>query len=571
MLFSSLRLSADTFHRYSAAMLSKRSNSIVWPLGALLIAVPVCLPMLMLVFSAFAPESESWAHLRDTVLLDYLVNTVLLMVLVALGAGSMGVLTAWLTVRYEFPLRRWLVPALALPLAAPAYVIGYVYADLLEFSGPLQTALRAWLQLAPDTAVIPNVRSLPGAAIVISLVLYPYVYLLARASFVQQSAVLYEAASTLGATGAQLFTRIALPVAWPGIAGGLALVLMETVADYGVVEHYGVPTLTSGIFRTWFAMGESAAALQLAGWLFIIVCLLVVAEHFARRGQFFNPLGGQNAGQRKQTSLARGWLISLLCWLPVVLGLLVPLLALTVMSVSHFELMQLADLAQLIANSTWVAALAAFFCAGFALWLGYAERLNSGAMMRAGVRVATLGYAVPSLVLAVALMVPLTTFDKFIAVFMRDTLGWQPKLLITGTVGALVMVYIARFLTVAYNATQAGLVQVHPQLDAAARSLGSSPRAVLSKVHMPLLRPSVLVGFLLVFIDVMKELPATLILRPFNFDTLATWVFRFASDERLAQAAPAALLIVLVSLIPTVLLVRARETGRAPQIAADRS
>lgn len=557
-----LFLSADTLGRYSAAMLSTRSNSIVWPLGALLIAVPVCLPIVMLIFSAFAPESESWAHLRDTVLTDYLVNTFFLMSLVTLFAGSIGVFTAWLTVRYEFPLRRWLVPALALPLAAPAYVIGYVYADLLEFSGPLQTQLRVLLQLAPDTTVMPNVRSLPGAAIVISLVLYPYVYLLARGSFLQQSGALHEAARTLGATGSQLFTRIALPVAWPGIAGGLALVLMETIADYGVVEHYGVPTLTTGIFRTWFAMGESAAALQLAGWLFIVVCLLVLGEHFARRGQRFNPLGRQTASQRQVPGVLRGWCFSLLCLLPVLFGLLVPVLALVVMSASHIGPGQISGLAGLIGNSVQVAAVAAFLCAGFALWLAYAERLNSGVLMRVGVRVATLGYAVPGLVLAVALMVPLTIFDKTLAVLLRDHLGWQPGLLVTGSIASLVIVYVARFLTVAFNSTQSGLAQVHPQLDAAARSLGASPRRVLGNIHLPLLRPAVFIGFLLVFIDVMKELPATLILRPFNFETLATWVYRFASDERLAFAAPAALLIVLVSLIPTFVLVQTREESK---------
>lgn len=544
--------------RYSAAMLSKRFNSIVWPLGALLIAVPVCLPILMLLFSAFAPESESWIHLRATVFTDYLVNTFGLMVLVALLAGSIGVLTAWLTVRYEFPLRRWLIPALALPLAAPAYVVGYVYADLLEFSGPLQSFIRAMMDLAPDAAVFPNVRSLPGAAVVISLVLYPYVYLLARGSFVQQSSVLHETARTLGATGSRLFTRVALPVAWPAIAGGLALVLMETVADFGVVEHYGVPTLTSGIFRTWFAMGEPAAALQLAGWLFIVVCLLVLGEYFARRGQHFNPLGGQAASEPQVARALQGWVICLVCLLPVIFGLLVPVLALVVMSIAHVEAVQLATLTELMGNSAWVAALAATVCTGCALWLAYAERLTDSQVMRAGVRVATLGYAVPGLVLAVALMVPLTTFDKNLALLMRDYLGWQPRLLITGTVAGLVVVYVARFLTVAFNSVQSGLAQVHPQLDAAARSLGSSPARVLGKVHAPLLRPAVLVGFLLVFIDVMKELPATLILRPFNFETLATWVYRFASDERLSQAAPAALLIVLISLIPTVVLVQVR-------------
>ena len=539
-------------------MSSIPSKSIVWPVGTLLIAIPVCLPILMLLGAALAPGGESWAHMRDTVFPIYLANTVQLMVLVAALSTVIGVLTAWLTVHYDFPLRRMLVPALALPLAAPAYVIGYVYADLLEFSGPVQIALRDWLQLSPQAAVLPNIRSLPGAGLVISLVLYPYVYLLARGSFAQQSSALYEAARALGASRSRVFWRVALPVAWPAVVGGLALVLMETVADYGVVEHYGVPTLTTGIFRTWFAMGESAAALQLAGWLFVVVCLLVVAEQFARRGQRFNPVGRQRRPARHALTGWSAWLAFTLCFLPVLLGLIVPVAALTGMAVSYGETPFSPAFLALVLYSAWVASVAALLCAGAALWLAYAERLHPNVWVRGGVRVATLGYAVPGLVLAVALMVPLTSVDKWLATLLRDNFDVRWGLLITGSSAALIFVYVARFLTVAFNSTQAGLTQIHPQLDAAARSLGHEPGVVLRRVHLPLLRPAVITGLLLVFIDVMKELPATLILRPFNFETLATWVYRFASDERLAQASTAALVIVLMSLIPTMVLSRLR-------------
>lgn len=539
-------------------MLRIPSKSIVWPVGTLLIAVPVSLPILMLLGAALAPGGESWAHMRDTVLPIYLANTVQLMVLVAVLSTVIGVLTAWLTVHYDFPMRRMLVPALALPLAAPAYVIGYVYADLLEFSGPVQIALRQGLQLSAQAAVLPNIRSLPGAGLVISLVLYPYVYLLARGSFAQQSNALYEAARALGASRSRVFWRVALPVAWPAVVGGLALVLMETVADYGVVEHYGVPTLTTGIFRTWFAMGESAAALQLAGWLFIVVCLLVVAEQFARRGQRFNPVGRPRQAARHTLTGWHAWLAFTLCFMPVLFGLIVPVAALTGMALSDGETPFSPAFLTLVLNSAWVASVAALLCAGAALWLAYAERLHPNVWVRGGVRVATLGYAVPGLVLAVALMVPLTSVDKWLATLLRDNFNVRWGLLITGSSAALIFVYVARFLTVAFNSTQAGLTQIHPQLDAAARSLGHRPGDVLRRVHLPLLRPAVMTGLLLVFIDVMKELPATLILRPFNFETLATWVYRFASDERLAQASTAALVIVLMSLIPTMLVSRLR-------------
>ena len=539
-------------------MLKNPTTSIFWSAGTLLIAVPVSLPILMLLWAALEPGGESWAHMRDTAFPTYLANTLQLMLLVAVLSTVIGVLTAWLTVHYDFPLRRVLVPALALPLAAPAYVIGYVYADLLEFSGPIQSAIRDWLALSPQTSVLPNIRSLPGAAGVISSVLYPYVYLLARGSFAQQSSTLYEAARALGANRLRVFWRVALPVAWPAVVGGLALVLMETVADYGVVEHYGVPTLTTGIFRTWFAMGETSAALQLAGWLFIVVCLLVVAEQFARRGQHFNPVSRQRQSTRHVLTGWPAWLAFTLCFMPVLLGLIVPIAVLAGMALSDGETPFSAAFVALMVNGAWVASVAALLCAGAALWLAYSERLHPNAWVRGSVRVATLGYAVPGLVLAVALMVPMITVDKWLATLLRDTLDLHWGLLITGSSAALIFVYVARFLTVAFNSMQAGLTQIHPQLDAAARSLGHTPSAVLRRVHLPLLRPAVLTGVLLVFIDVMKELPATLILRPFNFETLATWVYRFASDERLAEASTAALIIVLVSLVPTYLLSRLR-------------
>ena len=289
-------------------MLTNRTNSPWWLIGALLIAVPIALPIIVLIGAALAPSSDSWVHMRDTVLGLYIANTLMLMVLVALFASSIGITTAWLTTQYDFPLRRLLIPALALPLAAPAYVIGYVYADLLEFAGPVQALLRQWLDSPANAALLPNVRSLLGASLVMAFVLYPYIYLLARGSFVQQSGALHEAARALGASRLKVFWRVGLPVAWPGLMGGLALVLMETLADYGVVEHYGVPTLTTGIFRTWFAMGEPTAALQLAGWLFIFVCMLIVAEQFARHGQRFNPLSRQRQVVRLRLTGWQGWI-----------------------------------------------------------------------------------------------------------------------------------------------------------------------------------------------------------------------------------------------------------------------
>jgi iron(III) transport system permease protein len=520
----------------------------------------VALPIGVLLYSLFVPLDPSsqslsvWAHIRHTVLPNYLYNTIVLMALVGAMTFCIGVGTAWISAKYTFPLSRILTPALVLPLAAPAYVVGYVYADLLEYAGPVQSHIRVIFDLKAVDYYFPPIRSLGGAACVISLVLYPYIYLLARTSFIQQSNALNEAAGVLGADAGRLFWRVALPVARPAVAGGIALVLMETVADYGVVEHFGVPTFTSGIFRTWYAMGEHTAALQLAGWLFIIVALLVVAEQFARRGQHFNPVSGRRTVQPTKLTGFSAISATLVCLIPVVFGFLLPFVVLVSHAISVGDPMIGEGFSEFLSNSFYVASLAALLCSFASMWLNYAQRLRDGWWTTLAVRVATLGYAIPGMVLAVGLLVPLTFFDRTLSGFMRDNFDGFSGLLITGSVAGLIFVYVARFLTVAYNIGHAGFNALHYNLDAAARSLGATPSRVLQKIHFPLLRPAILSGVLLVFIDVMKELPATLILRPFNFETLATRVYRLAADERLSEASTAALSIILLGLVPIVMI-----------------
>tara|TARA_B110000305_G_C19441037_1_gene641876 strand:- start:570 stop:2273 length:1704 start_codon:yes stop_codon:yes gene_type:complete len=537
-----------------------QNHSPIWLSGGLLIAIPVALPIGVLLYSLLSPvdgtggNGEVWQHIRQTVLPTYLFNTFVLMALVGSAATIIGVGTAWLSAKFSFPLSKILTPALVLPLAAPAYVVGYVYADLFEFAGPVQSFLRATLELQGGDYYFPAIRSLGGAALVISLVLYPYIYLLARSSFMQQSVALHETARVLGADSNRVFWRVALPVARPAIAGGMALVLMETVADYGVVEHFGVPTFTSGIFRNWYAMGEHAAALQLAGWLFIIVALLVVAEQFARRGEHFNPISGSASADLLPLSGLKAIAATVACAIPVLLGFVLPFAILLNHALVAGDPLIGKGFSELLFNSVYVAGIAAILCAVAALWLNYAQRLRAGVGIKVTVRVATLGYAIPGMVLAVGLLVPLTFFDRALSGFLRDNFGFTSGLMITGSVVGLVFVYVARFLTVAYNSSHMGMTALHYNLDAAARSLGATPSRVLNEIHLPLLRPAVLSGLLLVFIDVMKELPATLILRPFNFETLATRVYRLAADERLGEASTAALSIILVSLVPTVMI-----------------
>jgi len=537
-----------------------QNNSPAWLAGVLLISVPVALPIGVLLHALFVPldladqSVDVWAHIRETVLPMYFYNTFGLMTLVGFITVFIGVSTAWLSAKFTFPLSNILAPALVLPLAAPAYVVGYVYADLFEFSGPIQSYIRTAFELKRGEYYFPPIRSLGGAAFVISLVLYPYIYLLARVSFIQQSTSLHEAARVLGADGSRTFWMVALPVARPAVAGGVALVLMETVADYGVVEHFGVPTFTSGIFRTWYAMGEHSAALQLAGWLFVIVALLVVVEQFARRGHRFNPVSGIRSNEPVKLVGLRAIAATVACSIPVLLGFILPSAMLLEHAISVGDPMLGKGFSELLFNSLYVAGCAAFLCAIASVLLNYAQRLHSGLGMKLAVRIATLGYAIPGMVLAVGILVPLTFVDRGVSGFLRDNFGGSSGLLITGSVACLVFVYVARFLTVAYNSGHMGMAALHHNLDAAARSLGASPRRVLQQIHFPLLRPALLSGLLLVFIDVMKELPATLILRPFNFETLATRVYRLAADERLSEASTAALSIIFLGLIPIVLI-----------------
>ncbi|MYH17195.1 MAG: iron ABC transporter permease [Gammaproteobacteria bacterium] len=523
-----------------------------WTLGAVAIALPIAVPIAAILLTFVAPDSAVWAHLRETVLLEYLLNTVALLLMVAILALLLGAGCAWLVATKEFPGRRVFAWALILPFAAPAYVVAYAYADILAYASPLQTWLRD-LDLLREG--LPAIRSLPGAGMVLGFTLYPYVYLLAYVAFADHAGQFTEAARTLGASPRRAFFTIALPQARPAIAGGLALTLMETAADFGVVDFFGVPTLTNGIFRTWYAQGEHQAAMQLAGWLFLIVVVLVVLEQLARRGLRANPVSRNMPPTRTRLAGWRGALASLACAVPLILGLLLPAATLLRHALISGDPSFGASFIGYVTNSVAVAMIAAVLAGLCALWLNYALRLQGEArLLRLGVRTATLGYAIPGMVLAVGLIGPLTTLDKHLAGWLDSAFGVQTGLLLTGSMAALVFVYLARFLTVAFNSLEGGMARIHPNYDSAARSLGSSPGGLLARVHLPLLTPALLTAMLLVFVDVIKELPATLILRPFNFETLATRAYRLASDERLAEASTASLMILAVGLVPTLVL-----------------
>jgi iron(III) transport system permease protein len=548
-----------------------------WTISTLLIAFLLSLPLWVVLSSTFVDARSIWQHLATTVLSTYVGNSLGLMLGVGIGTAVIGVGTAWLVTLCHFPGRRLFESALLLPLAAPAYILAYTYTELLEYYGPIQTQLRRWFgwETVQDYW-FPNVRSLPGAIVMLTLVLYPYVYLLARSAFLTQSSSLLEASRNLGCNPWRSFRTIALPLARPAIVAGLSLALMETLNDFGTVEFFSVPTFTTGIYRTWFSMGERLAASQLAALLLLFIFGLIALERLSRQQQrYFQNARQGRAISRYGLSGWRSLLAIVSCVLPIVLGFLVPagvLVQLMGLGNSAAETDSRADadfpstagsseaIVQNTSNSFWefarhsllLSLLTAAIAVLLAIVLAYGQRLRPA--NRWATQIATLGYAVPGAVIAVGILVPLGQFDNTVDAWSRSTLGVSTGLLLSGTIAALVFAYLVRFLAVGFGAVESSLERIKPSLDDAARSLGCGTVSTLQKVHLPLVRGGLLTGLILVFVDVMKELPATLIVRPFNFDTLAIRVYNLASDERLAEAAAPALAIVAVGLLPVVLL-----------------
>ena len=532
-----------------------------WSVGVLLIALLISTPLLSVLFSAFThigdeTSSDIWQHLATTVLPGYVMNSVGLMLGVGVGVLMLGVSTAWLVTMCRFPGSRIFEWALLLPLAAPSYLLAYTYTDFLEYFGPVQTGLRnlfGWE--TANSYWFPDVRSLPGAIVMFSLVLYPYVYMLARVAFQEQSLCTLEASRSLGCNPWRSFWTVALPLARPAIAAGTALALMETLNDYGTVEYFSVPTFTTGIYRTWFFMGERLAATQLASLLLLFIAGLIVLERLSRRqARYYQGVGSQSSVSQFQLRGMRAIAALLACALPIALGLLLPATLLLWMTLSNLDKSLNREFFELASHSLILASVTAILGILLALVLAYGARLQPGPGVRFGVQVAALGYAVPGAVIAVGILVPTGRLDNAIAQFAEQWLGVSTGLLLSGTVAALIFAYLVRFLAVAISTVQAGLTKIRPTLDDASRCLGNTPTQTLTQVHAPLLTGSLFTAATRGFVDVMKELPATMGIRPFNFDTLAVRVFQYASDERLVDAAAPALAILVVGIIPVIVL-----------------
>jgi iron(III) transport system permease protein len=532
------------------------------------VAVMLAVPVLTVFSAIFLPVGETWHHLVETVLADYVVNSLVLMLGVAFGVLSIGVTCAWLTANCRFPGRRLFEWALLLPLAIPAYIIAYTYTGMLDFPGPVQTALRETFGWSYGDYWFPEIRSLGGAVAMLSLVLYPYVYLLARAAFLEQSVHAQEAGRILGYGPWARVWRITLPAARPAIIAGLSLALMETLADYGTVQYFGVATFTTGIFRTWYGLNDSGAAAQLSALMMLFVFALILTERWSRRQARYHHAGQRSKPlPRLQLAGWRAWLATLACAMPLLLGFVLPVGQLAAWAARTFETTVADPFPTLVLHTLGLAAAAALLALLLALFMAYGKRLRGGVTVGSAVRVAALGYAIPGTVIAVGVLIPFGWLDNAVDAWARERLGFSTGLLLSGTLFALLFAYMVRFLAVSLQTVEAGLERVKPMMDESARTMGLTPGRVLARVHLPMLRGSLLTAILLVFVDVMKELPATLILRPFNFNTLAVRAYELASDERLAEAAGPAIAIVLAGIVPVILLsrsiARSRETTAA--------
>ncbi|MCZ8313383.1 iron ABC transporter permease [Phreatobacter sp.] len=533
--------------------------------GAMAVAALVSVPILAVATSVLQRGEGALTHLLQTVLGEIVLNTLGLMVMVGAGTALIGVGTAWLVTLCRFPGSRQLEWMLLLPLAMPAYIIGYAYTDALAFAGPVQGSLRALFGWSRADYWFPDIHNLPGVSLMLTLVLYPYVYILARAAFLDQSTCVLEAARTLGANPWAACLRVGLPMARPAIAAGVALALMEALADFGTVQYFGVTTFTTTIYRTWFGLGDRVAASQLATGLLAFVLVLVVMEFLARRGRRFGGGGRRHRTLAPlQLSRPKAAAAFLACALPVLLGFVLPVIALIRLHGDGGDPFFSERFLTFARNSFLLAGGAALIVVTAATLVAYAGRLAPGAATTAALRVASIGYAVPGTVIAVGILAALGAADHGLDAWTRATFGQGTGLLLSGTAIALLYAYLVRFLAVATGPVESGLHKIPGSLDAAARTLGASAGKVAVAIHAPLLRRSLLTAALLVFVDVLKELPATIIVRPFNFDTLAIRVYNLAADERLAQASTGALVIVAIGIVPVILLTRmiARDTRR---------
>ena len=532
-----------------------------WSLAGYAVATLLVLPLVALILQALQPDEAVFGHLMATVLPTYIINSLLLIFWVSLGALLLALPCAWLMARCEFVGRRYLQWALLLPLAMPGYIVAYVYTDLLDYAGPVQRSLRSifgWN--SPQDYFFPDIRTLGGAACMLSLVLFPYIYLLARTAFMEQSLSLAHASRIMGCSPWESFWRLSLPMARPALAVGVALVAMETAADFATVNYFAVPTLTTAVYDTWLGYGNLTAAAKLSAIILLVVFCLIGLERFARRKQqLFQKQSRIQASDLYRLSTAQTTVALSFCVALLLLAFLLPFGILISYAIGYFEQSWDGRFWQLSLNSLSLALITSLICCLIALLLMFVRRISPRPSDVLPSRLASTGYALPGTVLAIGVLVPLTLLD-FAINDLADLLGLNgPGLILTGSVVALIFAFCVRFVAIAIGSVESSYKRISPSLDMVSLTMGQSPRQLLQRVHLPLLGKGLFAGALLVFIESMKELPAALLLRPIGFENLATYVFQFVSDEKLEHGALAAIVIVLVGLVPLIYLNRSLE------------
>ncbi|NAW68985.1 ABC transporter permease subunit [Vibrio sp. V27_P1S3P104] len=532
----------------------------LWKTSSGVLALLLVLPILAIFYTAVGESDALFAHLMTTVMPTYIWNTLLLTFGVMLCSFLLGLPAAWLMAMCRLPSEKYLQWALVLPLAMPGYLIGYIYTDWFDFAGPVQIFLREITGWAAGDYWFPNIRTVAGAVMVLSLVLYPYVYLLCRAAFMEQSVSLLQSARLLKCSPWESFRRISLPLARPSIAVGLALVAMETIGDFGTVSYFAVNTLTTAVYDTWLGYSNLNAAAKISALMLFIIVLLLSGERYSRRKQkLFQTQFNSHEDCRYALTGWKKWLGLIWCWGLVLVAFVLPLLQLFHYALIYFSVSWTAEFRQFAFNSFTVAIFAAITAVMVALVMNFNVRLHTNKCSLIYMRIAALGYAVPGTVLAIGIMMPVLMIDHGV----NDVAKWlnwgRPGLIFSGSMFAIIFAMVVRFSAVAIGSIETSLNKVSPSLDMAARTMGCNANRMLWRVHFPLVKRGILIAGLLVFIESMKELNAALLLRPFNFETLATYVYNYASDERLEIAAMPAILLVLVGLIPLLIVNRSLE------------
>ena len=520
--------------------------------AALLLSIPV----VTVLYSITLPANDIWSHLRSTVLADYALNSFVLAAGVCIGTSLIGITTAWLCSACTFPGRKIFSWTLLLPLAFPPYIIAYTYTGMLDFAGPVQTAMRNVFGWEYGDYWFPEIRSITGAIIMISLVLYPYVYLLLRTAFSEQSSSLREASHMFGVGSYRTLFTIILPMARPALVAGLTLVVMETLADYGTVHYFGVPTFTTGILRTWFGLGDRIAATQLASLLLLCVFAVILAERYMRKAVHHqNPTKVQKSWRYPLTGI-KAIAAVLICSLPVFLGFIIPSVQLGAWALKTAPEIVDSSFLTLIFNTLQLTVIVTGIIIVAATVLAYGKRVGTHFSIPYTVNISAMGYAVPGVIIAVGVLLPFAWLDNALDAWLQQHFKISSGLILTGTLASLAFAHVVRFMAIGLNSVDASLAKIHRSIDDAAQLLGRKTFERFASIHLPMIRGGILTAALLVFVEVTKELPATLVLRPFDFNTLAVRTYELASDERLADAACSALLIVAISVLPILILNR---------------